>query len=352
LDVTTAIRARWTLAAVLTGLLAGPLAVSAEPAVAAPPGIVIERVSSDNVKSGETVRVRFRVTNNERGAQRAFVVVGGGLRCTAGCSATRDFGPGRSASFDATLVAPKVNANEQSGRNLSVAVRMGAENAFANKLILVRGSDQAPGGDQPAAGVSQVAGRVVDAGGKAVGGASVTVRDSAGHDYRTTSNGDGRFAVRSSDSKPIAVGSLAVAAVKDGYRTFRTKVRGTAGGTAIVRLTLAAVPAASTPPPSPSAVASSPVVAEAPVTEPSSAGTALGTLRNVSDQGDGPLLFSILGGLLVAVGLGALVMMLFRKRGRSEPAEPVPAAPVTVSMADAPTAVLRAVPPDSEFAGR
>ncbi|MFG1604811.1 carboxypeptidase-like regulatory domain-containing protein [Actinoplanes sp. NPDC049265] len=347
--MTTAIRARWTFAAAVIALVGGPLAVSAEPAAAAAPSIVIERLSSDNVKSGETVRVRFRVTNNERGTQRAFVVVGGGLRCTAGCSATRDFGPGRGASFDATLVAPQVSANEQSGRNLSVAVRMGAENAFANKLIMVRGSDQAPGGDKPAAGVSQVSGRVVDADGKAVGGAAVTVRDSTGHEYRTTSNGDGRFSLRSSAGKPIAAGSISVAAVKDGYRAFRTKVRGAAGGAATVRLTLAAVPAASTPPPSPSVVASSPAVAEVPVTEESSAGAPLGTLKNVSDQGDGPLLFSILGGLLVAVGLGALVMMLIRRRGQDEPGEPAPAAPVTVSMADAQTAVLRAVPPDGGF---
>jgi hypothetical protein len=344
--VTTRIRARWVRAVALIALAGATLAVSAAPVTAAPPAIRIESVSSDNVKSGESVRVRFRATNNSRrGTERAFVAVSGGLRCTAGCSATKDLGPGQSASFSATVVAPKVNKNEQSGLNLAVTVRIGLQTGFANKLILVRGADK------PASSVTQVSGRVRDGDGKAIDDATVTVRDSAGHGYRATSDGDGRFSIRSSDSKPIAAGFLTVAASRDGYRTARAKVRGTAGSAATVRLTLSAVAAPTTKPPSPSAVASAPVVAQTPATEESSAGaTPLGTLKTAGDQGDGPLLFSILGGLLVAVGLGALVLMLIRRR--SGPGKPdAQDAPTLVagaggSLGDAPTAVLRAVSPD------
>jgi hypothetical protein len=359
--VTTRLRTRSVRAAALTALAGAALVVSATPAAAAPPAIRIESVSSENVASGESVRVRFRATNNERRTARVFVAVSGGLRCTAGCSASQDLGPGRSETFSATLVAPEVHPSEVSGRNLAVSVRVGRQTAFDHRMIYVHG------GDKPSAPVGGVSGRVRDADGKAVGGAAVTVRDSAGRSHRTTSDRDGRFSVRSSDSRPIAVGSLKIVAAKDGYRTARATVQGAAGGTATVRLTLAAVATPSKKPPSPSAAASPPAVAEEPATEESADGAAPpATLRTAGDEGSGLLLFTILGGLLVAAGLGTLALVLIRRRnGPATPGAPggahpaaTPVAPGGVhpaappfgagggGLADAPTAVLRAVPPD------
>ncbi|GLY93871.1 carboxypeptidase-like regulatory domain-containing protein [Actinoplanes sp. NBRC 103695] len=339
--MTTRLGARWAGAAGLIALAGATLAVSATPVAAAPPAIRIESVSSDNVKSGGTVRVRFRVTNNERGTERAFVAVSGGLRCTKGCSATKDLGPGESASFDATVVAPKVSAGEESGLNLAVTVRIGLQTGFAHKMILVRGSEA------PSSAVTQVSGRVRDADGKAVGNATVAVRDSAGHSYQATSDGSGKFSIRSSDSKPIAPGSITVAAGKDGYRTARVTARGVAGSAATVRLILAPVATPSTTPPSPTAEASSPVVAEEePVAEDSLAGVAPpATVKTAGDEGGGLLLATIVGGLLVAAGLGALALVLIRRR--KSPVVPVaPVSPGGGRFADAPTALLRTVPPD------
>jgi hypothetical protein len=272
-------------------------------------------VSSENVKSGESVRVRFRATNNQRRNATVFVAVSGGLRCTAGCSASRNIGPGRSETFQATVVAPKVHASEVSGRNLAVSVRVGTQTGFDHRMILVHG------GSKPSSAVSRVSGRVRDADGTAIGGAALTVRDSAGHDYRTTSDGDGRFSITSSDSRPIAAGPIKVAAGKDGYRTARATVQGAGGGTATVRLTLTAVAVPAKSSPSPSAVASTPAVAEEPATEESFAEAAPpATIRTAGDEGGGVLLFTILGGLLVAAGLGALALMLIRRRNRPDPA--------------------------------
>ena len=345
--MTTRLRTRWVRAAASTALAGATLVVSAAPAAAAPPTIRIESVSSENVKSGESVRVRFRATNNQRGTERVFVAVSGGLRCTAGCSAVQDIGPGRSATFEATVVAPKVHANEVSGRNLAVSVRVGRQTGFDHRMIMVHGSDQ------QSSAVSGVSGRVRDADGKAIRGAAVTVRDSAGHDYRTTTDADGRFSIRSSDSRPIAAGRIKVAAGKDGYRTARATVQGAAGGSASVRLTLAAVATPSKTPPSPSAVASPPVEAEEPASEESFAEAAPpATIKTAGDEGGGLLLFTVLGGLLVAAGLGALVLVLIRRRNSPDtPATPsgVHPEPAWVGagggMADAPTAVLRTVPP-------
>jgi hypothetical protein len=316
--------------AVVTVALAGAaLVVAATPVAAVPPAIRIQSVSSDSVQSGESVRVRFRATNNNQRTEEVFVAVSGGLRCTAGCSTAENIRPGRSRTFEATVVAPKVRPGEESGRNLAVSVRIGTQTAFDHKMILVRGADQ------QSSAVNRISGRIRDAGGRAVRGASLTVQDSAGHDHRTTSTGSGRFSITSSTSRPIAAGPLTVVAVKDGYRTARATVRGAAGGSATVRLTLTAVATPTTTAPSPTATASTPEVVEEAVTEESLAVAAPpATTRTADDGGSGLLMYTVLGGLLVAAGLGTLVLLVIRRRtGEAHPAPAV----------DAPTAVLPTV---------
>jgi hypothetical protein len=321
--VTTRSRAWPAGIAASFALTGATLTVSVTPAAAAPPAIRILSVSSDSVKSGGSVTVRFEATNNSRRTEQVFVAVSGGLRCTVGCSAAPELGPGRSRTFDATLVAPEVGPGEESGRNLAVSVRVGTQTAFDHQMIIVRG------GNQASPTVSRVSGRVRDADGKAVTGATLTVRDSAGHDHRTASDGKGRFSIKASDSRPIAAGPLTVVARKAGYRTARATVQGTDGGTT-VRLTMAAVAVPSRTPPSPSATASTPPVAEEPATPESVVQAAPAIVRTTADEGSGSLLFTLLGGLLVAAGLGTLALMLIRRRtGRG--------------MADAPTAVLPTV---------
>jgi hypothetical protein len=96
-------------------------------------------------------------------------------------------GAGRSQDFEAALVAPKVSSGETSGRNISVAVRLGGQNSFDHKMVYVHGAGAStPGADKPSSGVDRVSGRVRDTGGKAIGGVALTVRDSAGHQCRTT----------------------------------------------------------------------------------------------------------------------------------------------------------------------
>lgn len=330
---------RWTVAAALITLAGGTLAVSAAPATAAPETVRILSVSAENVKPNEKVRVRFSVTNTAGRAEKAIVVVGGGLRCTAGCRVEPSLGPGRSQTFDATVVAPEAHPGEITGLNISVGVRLAEQNSYAYKMVYVHGPGASPsGGDKPAAGVSGVSGRVRDAAGKAIGGVALTVRDSAGHEYRTTSGSGGQFSITPSAGRPIAEGPITVRAVMDGYRAASTTVRGTAGDVATVRLTLSAVPAPTRASSSPAAEAS-PLAAAVDGT----AEAAPPSLKAVSDEGSGPVLPFLLGGLLVAAGLGALVLVAMRRRNAPQDGVPPttqPLAPAGRSMADAPTAVL------------
>ncbi|WP_433728820.1 carboxypeptidase-like regulatory domain-containing protein [Actinoplanes sp. CA-051413] len=346
----TSSRARLIRAAAPVALAGAMLAGYAAPAAAAPPAIRILRVSSESVPSGGTVQVRFEATNNNQRTEKVFVAVSGGLRCTAGCAAAPDLGPGKSRTFEATVVAPKVGPGEESGRNLAVSVRIGTQTAFDHKMIIVRG-----GNTPSSSAVSRVSGRVRDADGKAIRDASLTARDSAGHEYRTTSDGKGRFSIKASDSKPIAAGPITVVADKDGYRTARATVQGTARG-ATVRLVLTALPTPTKTSPSPTAAESTPAAAEKPAPKASLAGVVPPAARTAGDDGSGSLMFTLMGGLLVAAGLGTLVLMLIRRRKR--PADPdlqstqVMAAPAGGGMADAPTTVLRAVPPHNPYGGR
>lgn len=353
------LRARWARAAALIALTGGTLAVSAAPVAGAPAPISILSVSAENVKPGDKVRVQFRVTNNGSRAETAIVVVSGGLQCTTGCRAEPNLKPGQSQDFQATVVAPQVNAGEISGLNISVGVRLGGQNSFDFKMVYVYGPGTSqpgagapqPSADKPSSGVDGVSGQVYDTSGKAIGGVALTVRDSAGHEFRTTSDRSGRFSIKSGAGKTIAEGRITVVAALDGYRTARTTVQGSAGDTASVRLTLAAVAAPAKTPPSPTATAAADEAAEP---ETSVAEAAPPALEAVSDEGSGSLPFT-LGGLLVAAGLGTLALLVNRRR--NTPDKPAPhaatqlTAPAGAGMSDAPTAVLHTTPPTDGFPG-
>lgn len=335
-------------------LAGGTLAVSAAPATAAPETVRILSVSAENVKPNETVRVQFRVTNNGSKAETAIVVVGGGLRCTSGCRAEPNLGPGRSQTFDATLVAPDARPGEITGLNISIGVRLGGQNSYDFKMVYVHGPGaSSSGGDKPPAGVKGVSGRVRDAGGKAIGGVDLTVRDSAGHAYRATSSPSGQFSITSSASKTIAAGTITVSAAKDGYRTARTTVRGSAGDVATVRLTLSAVAAPTKASPSPEAEAS-PLAAAGDGTPEAAAPN----LKTVSDEESGSSPFFLLGGVLVAAGLAALTLLVMRRRNTPDavaeaggPSTTQLLPPTGGGMVDAPTAVLHTGPVGGGFPG-
>lgn len=330
-------RVRWAWAAVLIALIGGTFGVSATPAAGAPVPVSILSVSAENVKPGDQVQVQFRVTNNGSKADTAIVVVGGGLKCTTGCRAEPNLKPGQSQDFQATVVAPGVSAGETLGVNISVAVRLGEQNSADYKMVYIHGAGATqPDADQPSSEVDGVSGWVRDASGKAIGGVALTVVDSAGHEFRTTSDQNGRFSIKSGAGKPIAAGQITVDAALDGYRPTRATVQGSAGDTASVELTLAVVAAPTETPPSTTATTA---VDETPEREISAAAAPQPALEAGSDGGSGSLPF-ILGGLLVAAGLGALALIVKRRRSTSDGPASQPTVPAGAGVSDAPTVVL------------
>jgi hypothetical protein len=359
-------------------LAGGTIAVAASPAQAAPPTVTIDSVSSTTIGAGDKITLRYTVTAPDAiggppGDVQANV---GGMDCTGDCSPQFRLNSGQSEDFEVTLTAGPVDAGETKTVRVQVSARLNNETGNATRNITVRGPEKPKQ-------VRQISGRVKDSDGKAVSGAQVLMKDSAGHQYDTTSNGDGGYEFTSSDDRPIAPGTVSIGAAKEGYEPAAVNVRASADKTVTVALTLVSKNAPS-PSASPSAAEKSAEPlddatddaeepTEAPAVNPDNA-------ANNTDDDSGSMLFIILGGLLVAAGIGAIVLVLMRRKGDGDdvdgdqPSGVVPpsqgrygddatrvAAPVggrandatmvaglgaAPSLSDAPTMLHRAVPAD------
>jgi hypothetical protein len=384
--VTTHLRARGVQAGAFLALVAGALVVSPSVALAAQPTVSVDSVSSTSLPSGGTTTLKYTVTNNNLpGSPTAVQVKVSGAGCNGdGCSPIAQIPPQGSQSFAAQLTAPQVDSGQTKVITVQITATVGADRGTATTQLTVQGPDK------PRT-VRQISGRVKDGDGKPVAAADVGLRDSAGRNYKTTSNGDGGYVFTSSEENPIGTGSIVVGAVKQGFKPATVTVQGGADKSINVPLTLTSL--TTTPSASPSASVSPSASAEpseqatedatdAPTDTPAAAATDPAAATG-SDSGSSSLLFIVLGGLLVAAGIGAIVLVLMRRKdsggdgddpdGPTRPAGVVPpgqgrfadatrvAAPLggrsndhtmvaaAPSLSDAPTMLQRAVPAEDEF---
>jgi hypothetical protein len=368
--------ARVAQAGAFLAMVGGVLAVASAPALADQPDVQITNVSSTDLQSGGRTTMNYSVTNTNQVPGIALIRITG-VNCASGdCSPVARLGPGDSRQFTAQLTAPHVDAGQTRTVQVQVSATVNNDTGRANQELTVRGADRPQT-------VRQVTGRVKDANGRPVSGASVGIRDSQGHSYTTTTNNDGRFQFTSTNQRPIVAGALSVATVKQGFDAVSVSVQGSADKVVNVPLTLRRKEAPATAAPAASAT-SLPADDEATdeATVPSTEATTAEAAKAANDSSSGSLLFIILGALLVAAGVGAIVLVLMRRKGPDDddyddpdavagPAGVVPpshgrfhdatrvGAPVGgmgdatmvagPSLADAPTVLQRAVPADDEF---
>lgn len=311
----THLQARTTQAGALLALVIGMVAGVPTAALAASPTVSIGSVSARSVASGSTVTIRYTVSDQggegETGNRRVDIAVTG-MSCSGDCT------PGKqidgSENFEATLTAPTVAAGQTKTVTVTVTATVAGEQpGSATENITVEG---------PAAPttVRQVSGRIKDDNGARVAGVQVRMQDSQGHSYSSTTDGSGGYSFTSSDSKPIAAGAIKVAAAKDGYEAAEVTVQGTAGRTVNVPLTMKKVTAtSSSPTPSASTSTSAEPTAEetdGAVTEETSqvaAGPALDNTAGTDEGGSSWLLIGM-GILLVAAGIGAMLLVWLRRK--------------------------------------
>ncbi|MEU8609132.1 carboxypeptidase-like regulatory domain-containing protein, partial [Actinoplanes sp. NPDC048791] len=317
--MTTHLRARALQAGAFLALVGGVLVAAPSAARADNPTVSVVSLRPADITSGGTTTIGYRIENNPGDTNVSVQVSGDGLRCDPGCTFEEEVTVGAPRTFSTKLIAGNLAPGETKKITVTVTATVKGVSDSDSREVTVRGPDKPQT-------VRQVSGRVKDQDGKAVSGALVGLRDSQGHQYQTNTNGDGGYSFTSSDSKPISVGAMAVGATKDGYELTSKNAQGAAGKSITVPLTLKSktAPTPSSPSPSPSATTDPTDEATDEASEPAtdeSAGVLDAAPKSGSDEGSGSLLFIILGGLLVAAGIGAIVLVLMRRKSNEDPDE-------------------------------
>ncbi|MEU8816520.1 carboxypeptidase-like regulatory domain-containing protein [Actinoplanes sp. NPDC048796] len=239
-----------------------------------------------------------------------------GMSCSGECSGVTQIDAGGDRTFNARLTAPKVNAGDTRQVQVRVTASINGDSDSASANITVKGPDKPQT-------VRQVSGKVRDQDGKGISGATVGLRDSAGATFETTSGSGGSFTFSSTDSKPIAVGTLTLGAVKQDFSRVTVTVQGNADGRVSKNIILESQVVES-PSASPSASASA-SASPTPTTDESAAEEQPATTETVeegtpannaaaSEDSGSSWLYIIIGVLLVAAGIGAIVLVWMRRK--------------------------------------
>ncbi|MBQ1050948.1 carboxypeptidase regulatory-like domain-containing protein [Micromonospora sp. C51] len=328
-DVSTHRRAWHKRAGVVVALMIGALlAVPATPAFAEDPDVQITSLSNGTLQSGQKTSMTFRVRNVDSSLPFSITVsTFNGLSCQGDCNIpARLIQAGEEESITVTLVAGDVAAGQERSGKVRVSARAGGDEGSDERDMTVRGPNPPPTTQAPQT-VRSISGKVVDQGGDAVAGAYVLLKDSAGKQRDTTTNGDGNFRFTGSSDNPIAPGRIDIGASAENKNAVASFTANAGQSITGRRITLP-IAASESPSPTPSASESA-VPTEDPFEEelgeeeetPVESAAAQAPASNEDSGGFGNWLLILLGGLFVAVGVGTIVL-LWMKRKENEDVEP------------------------------
>jgi hypothetical protein len=332
-DVSTHRRAWHKRAGVIVALMIGALlAAPATPAFAEDPDVQITSLPNGTLQPGQQTSMAFTVKNNNDAPTpfRISVSTFNGLSCQGDCNVPARLIPaGEEVSFTVNLVAGDVAAGQERSGKVRVSAQAGGDQGSDERDMTVRGPKPPPTTQAPQT-VRSISGKVVNQGGEAVPNAYVLLKDSAGEQRDTTTNGDGNFRFTGSSDNPITPGRIDIGASaenKNAVASFTAKAGQSITGR---RITLPIAAASKSPSASPSASESA-VPTEDPFEEelgeeeddetPAESAAAQAPASNEDSGGFGNWLLILLGGLFVAVGVGTIVL-LWMKRKENEDVEP------------------------------
>ncbi|MFC7546398.1 hypothetical protein [Plantactinospora sp. GCM10030261] len=332
-------RRAWRLrAGVVLALVTGAMfTLPATPALAAAPDINNVSASPNSVESGGTVRVTYTLEFDpgDGPADVSVASSNGRLNCVDGCNAGAVASGGqRTATF---RYGNAGNSDERATITVKAVSRADNDEKTESTQVTLVGKPAAPPPQQTQT-VKQVCGKVTNtASGDAVPNANVRLVDSKNNQRDTTSNGSGNFCFNGSSDNPIAPGSLQLAASKDDITTTKSLSANAGQSVNGQRLALAlaeASPSASASAEPTSSLDALPTGDPEETAPPTQAGA-----QPASDEGAGlgQWLLIIVGGLLVALGVGAIVLLWMRRK-ENDGDEPDGQGPVT-------TGPMGAVPP-------
>ncbi|MBQ1027449.1 carboxypeptidase-like regulatory domain-containing protein [Micromonospora sp. C95] len=324
-DVSTHRRAWHKRAGVVVALMIGALlAAPATPAFAAEVAVSPDSVNVD-AGSDATVTVRITPSVDDKSGEISLTGLPSGVTCSSGCGSFQFTGPPLSPKTQLLTLKANDNARDASA---TVTVRVqpdGSDPDTATFRLTVKA--QAPPTTQAPQTVRSISGKVVDQGGDAVAGAYVLLKDSAGKQRDTTTNGDGNFRFTGSSDNPIAPGRIDIGASAENKNAVASFTANAGQSITGRRITLP-IAASESPSASPSASESA-VPTEDPFEDElgedeetaTESVAAQAPTSNEDSGGFGNWLLILLGGLFVAVGVGTIVL-LWMKRKENEDGEP------------------------------
>ncbi|NGM12780.1 carboxypeptidase regulatory-like domain-containing protein [Verrucosispora sp. CWR15] len=303
------------------------LAVPATPASAASVNVVPGSVTV-NAGSDATVTLQITPGEDDTSAEISLTGLPSGVSCARGCGSIEFNGPAPKTQ----LLTLRANDNARNGSS-GVTVQVEPDNSepdTANLQLTVRGEQAPPPPPttQAPQTVRSISGKVVNQGGEAVPNAYVLLKDSAGKQRDTTTNGDGNFRFTGSSDNPIAPGRIDIGASADNKNAVASFTANAGQSITGRRITLPIAAASESPSASPSASESA-VPTEDPFEDElgedeetaAESAAAQAAASNEDSGGFGNWLLILLGGLFVAVGVGTIVL-LWMKRKENEDGEP------------------------------
>jgi hypothetical protein len=189
--------------------------------------------------------------------------------------------------------------------------------------VTLKGAAAPPSPTTPTV-VPQVTGSVKDRStGTPVADAQVTMQDDSRHTYTTGTDKNGNFQFASSQSNPISPGTLVFVVTKDGYDQKNVTQNANAGQNVTIAIVLAATASsASAAPSDTSAASASSTDSAAAVANPAANATSGG------GGGGSSSMFIVIGAILVLLGIGAIALILWRRKAdREQPEDDEPASP-------------------------
>jgi hypothetical protein len=314
-------------AGVVAALIAGALTGVASPAQADDPDVQITVLNAGTLNAGQRTNLQFTVHNNNQQPTVFSIRVETfeGLACDGDCNIPArpingDGQQGDTITVSATLVAANLNPGQtRSGQVRAIAQAPGGDEDSDERQLTVRGAQEAPT-------VKRVSGQIVDVStGEPVSGAIVAMRDSQDHNFTAEANDNGRFSFTSSAQNPISPGRIDIAVGKTGYVDVEKNFTVAAGRSK----TDIRIPLVSTASPSatPSAEGTGAPTGDAPSADAGQ--VAIDAAAGEDSGGALSWIFILLGGLLVALGVGAIVLLVVRRRqeGDDEDAVGAPGPP-------------------------
>ncbi|WP_456080976.1 carboxypeptidase regulatory-like domain-containing protein [Micromonospora radicis] len=303
------------------------LAIPATPALAATVNVIPGAVTV-NAGSDATVTVQVTPGEGDTTAEISLTGLPAGVSCARGCGNVQFNGQAPRAQ----LLTLRANDNARNG-SATVTVQVQPDNsdpATANIQLTVRGEQAPPTSAPPTTQAPQtvrsISGKVVNQAGEGVPNAYVLLKDSAGTQYDTTSNGDGNFRFTGTSDRPIAPGRIDLGASANNIREV-VSFTANAGQSITGRRITLAIAASTSPTPTPSTSESAPPTEDPfddvfPEDEETPGESAVVQTQASNDEsgGFGSWLLVLLGGLFVAVGVGTIVL-LWMKRKENDDAE-------------------------------